>query len=266
MLTMSELRRRNTIRLVESELGGKRIRLAKLIGRSSGYVSRMLKEDASGARDIGNMMAREIENALGKEEGWLDQNHNVVTATLGDSAQFGDPTVAQAQRSSSEVHQFGPNGPIPVVARAYIMRTEIAGFFSREAPAPLNNGWDDDEKELGWLPMPAPSEAAFALLIAGTGLFPRFLNGDFAILDPYAQPLPGDEVLVSFTDGREALLRLGWRRDDSVQFRPRPSRFPDPARLSGGARQVVRPLVVPVEQIAQISRVIGIMLAGSMET
>lgn len=266
MLTMSEIRRRNTIRLVDSELGGKRVRLAKLIGRSTGYVSRMLKEDASGARHIGNKMARDIEAALGKDEGWLDQNHNVVTATLEDSAQFGEPSVAQAQRPNPPVDysRFGRYGPVRVACRAYLIPEDVGGFFVREVlPPGLSFGasWDDDQ-ELGFLPIAAPSSSAFALLIEGRALFPRFSSGDFAIINPEAQALPGDEVYVSFRDGREALMRLGWRRDDSVQLRVRyGSYFTRPEK-----RQPIEPLVVPVEQIAQISRVIGIMLPGSMET
>ena len=57
--------------LIETEHGGSQARFADAIGRPANYVSRMLSEK-KGHKNIGEELARLIEQRHGKPTGWLD--------------------------------------------------------------------------------------------------------------------------------------------------------------------------------------------------
>lgn len=59
---------------------------------------------------------------------------------------------------------------------------------------------------------------AYALRIRGESMSPRYLPGEFVGVDPCAQVLPSDEVIVLLHDGRRMIKRLLWQRDDQACF------------------------------------------------
>jgi len=64
--------RRMNVRLLEKEVGTLTA-LGKLAGTSQSYLSQCVGKGAF--RNIGNPLARRLESATGKPEGWMDESH-----------------------------------------------------------------------------------------------------------------------------------------------------------------------------------------------
>ncbi len=71
MKTIEEIRRDN-LRFAEKEVGGRPI-LCDRIGKDEKYVSQLIGKTPTS--NIGNKVAREIEQKLGYETGWMDHTH-----------------------------------------------------------------------------------------------------------------------------------------------------------------------------------------------
>lgn len=116
MLDIQTIRRRNAVRILQERFGGVKAQLASRMNavRAPGegliqasYVTRLLKEGASGARLIGDDMARRIERAGEKPLNWLDQNHAVVESV---------ESRAQFEGSTTQVRKALPTtGSVPLV-------------------------------------------------------------------------------------------------------------------------------------------------------
>lgn len=75
MSTIGQRRRDNLRRLIEDEYEGVVQRLAEQVGMPHSQVFRVLREsEGVNRRAIGEKLARRIEDACGKEAGWLDQS------------------------------------------------------------------------------------------------------------------------------------------------------------------------------------------------
>jgi len=59
---------------------------------------------------------------------------------------------------------------------------------------------------------------AYALRVRGESMSPRYLPGEFVGVDPCAEVLPSDEVIVQLVDGRRMVKRLLWTRDGQSCF------------------------------------------------
>jgi phage repressor protein C with HTH and peptisase S24 domain len=59
---------------------------------------------------------------------------------------------------------------------------------------------------------------AYALRVRGESMSPRYLPGEFVGVDPCAEVLPSDEVIVQLADGRRMIKRLLWMRDGQGCF------------------------------------------------
>ena len=57
---------------------------------------------------------------------------------------------------------------------------------------------------------------AYSLRVRGESMSPRYLPGEFVGVDPCAEVLPSDEVIVQLSDGRRMMKRLLWMRDSQV--------------------------------------------------
>jgi SOS-response transcriptional repressor LexA len=70
----------------------------------------------------------------------------------------------------------------------------------------------------GFLLWYANCPESYALRIRGESMSPRYLPGEFVGVDPCAEVLPSDEVIVLLKDGRRMIKRLLWARDDQACF------------------------------------------------
>ncbi|QJD98633.1 helix-turn-helix transcriptional regulator [Massilia forsythiae] len=59
---------------------------------------------------------------------------------------------------------------------------------------------------------------AYALRVRGESMSPRYLPGEYVGVDPCADVLPSDEVIVLFHEGQRMIKRLLWARDGQACF------------------------------------------------
>jgi phage repressor protein C with HTH and peptisase S24 domain len=57
---------------------------------------------------------------------------------------------------------------------------------------------------------------AYVLRVRGESMSPRYLPGEFVGVDPCAEVLPSDEVIVLMKDGQRMIKRLLWVRDEQA--------------------------------------------------
>ena len=77
MRTAAETRRENLRYLVDTRFAGVNNRLAEYIGVDSMQISRVFHKKSS-RRNVGDKLARQIEEKLELERGWLDADHAKV--------------------------------------------------------------------------------------------------------------------------------------------------------------------------------------------
>lgn len=70
----------------------------------------------------------------------------------------------------------------------------------------------------GFLNWPTSDAAAYALRCVGEAIAPRVRHGEFIVLEPGADPIAGDEVLVRHKDGRVIVRELVAIRDGMVKL------------------------------------------------
>lgn len=70
----------------------------------------------------------------------------------------------------------------------------------------------------GTVDFPTSDPLAYAVRVRGDSMHPRYRAGEFVVVEPSVEALPGDDVVVALVDGRKLLKELGWRRDGEVQL------------------------------------------------
>lgn len=81
MPTIQDIRRQNLRSVIDGEFKGTPAHLAQAIGCTATSVSRLYSEAAS-RRNIGDKMARAIEQAARLPEGWMDTPHQTLPGEL----------------------------------------------------------------------------------------------------------------------------------------------------------------------------------------
>lgn len=80
MDSISETRRGNLIYLREHRFDGSQADFAAAIDRQPNVISRSINRESSDFRNVGNKLARHIEDKLGLHENWMDQPHSGAPA------------------------------------------------------------------------------------------------------------------------------------------------------------------------------------------
>ena len=70
----------------------------------------------------------------------------------------------------------------------------------------------------GYLEIPSDDESAYALRVVGSSMHPRIKNGEYVLIEPNHQYLPGDEVLVRTRDGRAMVKEFIYAREGQHRF------------------------------------------------
>lgn len=86
-------------------------------------------------------------------------------------------------------------------------------------------------------------ENAYALRIRGESMSPRYLPGEFVGVDPCAEVLPSDEVIVMLKNGARLIKRLLWMRDEQACFESVNKNFQN--------------IIIPLEELEKLHLVIG---------
>jgi phage repressor protein C with HTH and peptisase S24 domain len=62
------------------------------------------------------------------------------------------------------------------------------------------------------------SQGAYALRIKGDSMHPRYRAGEFVVVTPYVEALPGQDVVVKLVNGKKLLKQLNWVREGELQL------------------------------------------------
>lgn len=83
-----------------------------------------------------------------------------------------------------------------------------------------NGHWSELEYPVGhgdgYINYPTRDRNAYALRCKGDSMKPRIKDGEFVIIEPNSEPLPGDEILLKTRDGRVMVKTLLYKRDGKV--------------------------------------------------
>lgn len=70
----------------------------------------------------------------------------------------------------------------------------------------------------GFIEWPSRDENAYCLRCTGESMKPRIRHGEFVVIEPNHECVPGDEVLVVANDGRVMIKLLGYIRDGMLHL------------------------------------------------
>lgn len=131
-------------------------------------------------REMGDKVARRIEEKLGLPKGWMDR--------------MDDQEAEQVPR-------------VPVVGTAQLGDD---GYWE-ETGHPTGHGE-------GFVRYPSKDKNAYALRVKGDSMRPRIKPGEFVVVEPSHAIVPGDEVLVKTKDGRCMVKVLGFHRNGALEL------------------------------------------------
>lgn len=180
---------------------------AKKIDREQPQVSSFAGDKP--VKGIGAKMARHIEACFGLAHGWMDAAHfdewpdSAMAAVQNQqmSKLHESYAVSEPQRS------YFPWTSIPVVGVAQL-GTE--GYWE-ESQHPVGFG----DGCIAWM---TEDHNAYALKCVGDSMAPRIRHGEYVIIEPNHNIVPGDEVLVKTTDGQSMIKVFLYERDGRVHL------------------------------------------------
>lgn len=188
-------------------------------------------------------LARRMDESPQTVNGWL-KTGRIAKTKLGRFAEVTaidlkwllDPTGNVAEERAS----YGKKRGVPVIGLA------VAN--------PIEDGYFDDQgfppgAGSEYVPWPSRDPNAYALRVRGDSMQDRIRHGDIVVVEPGANVLPGDDVLVKTRNGRKMVKRLRHRRGDEVTL--------------GSVNQTHRDLTVLTEEIESIHRIAAILPRGT---
>lgn len=168
--------------------------LAEQVGGTGSFASRIDREPTQASRfmgrnptkNIGDRLARHIEECFEKPKGWLDTDHSGrgESNVTHHPAQF-ESNVAAAPRM---------DGYVPVIswvqAGAWTEICNVEAVSDEMVPRP-----------------PGCSDRTFALRVKGQSMAPRYEPNLIIYIDPEVVPFDGDDVVAVLTESNEATFK-----------------------------------------------------------
>lgn len=229
MLDLYQIRILNTLKIIKEEFKGVNRQFALKAGMQPGYVSRMLKPNASGKKRIGDDLARRIEQAGGKPENWLDRDHTYALLLPIGPHLANEPDI---------ITLAGPAmRPVRTIHVAAHARGADHGSFIQEA-ATVNVT----------LLFPTADHGAYALQFLGDKMAPRIRHGEYVIVEPNTPPRAGDDVLIETTDNGSLCTRLLFTTDSVLTL--------------GSINDSGPTMTLALDRVAHMRRVAGIIPNG----
>ena len=141
----------------------------------------------------------------GKHTPSLEQIAAISVATGLPMPALGAPSVAMSNVEPAP--QMRPRKGVPVVGE---VKGGDDGYLD-ELQYPVGHGD-------GTVDYPTADPYAYALRVRGDSMHPRYRAGEFIVVEPSIEAMPGDDVVVALRDGRKLLKELNWERDGEVQL------------------------------------------------
>lgn len=127
---------------------------------------------------------------------------------------------------------LAPSRLIPVVGH---VKAGPDGFLE-EMQYPVGHGE-------GFVEYWVKDQSAYAVRVKGDSMHPRYRAGEFIVVTPGIEALPGRDVVVKLADGHKLLKQLNWIRDDEIQL----------LSINNG----YAPMTISKDEIESIHRVAG---------
>lgn len=168
-------------------------RLSSISGVGQGSISKIERGDQdSSAYDI------ELSYALDVHPLWLKNgDERFIPEWMGGKA--------LPENHFTDGPTLGNFSAIPVVGSAQL--GDNGHWSALDYPV----GFGD-----GLITYPSRDKNAYALRCVGDSMKPRIRDGEFVIVEPNSEPIPGDEILLKTQDGRVMVKTLLYQRDDKI--------------------------------------------------
>jgi phage repressor protein C with HTH and peptisase S24 domain len=138
--------------------------------------------------------------ALGVTPQWLTTGEVETLKINEKTAQY-----IEMQSNAHETVNLGLFTEVPVVGCAQLGDN---GHWT-EIEYPVGHGD-------GAIPFPINDQNAYALRCVGDSMRPRIKSGEYVIIAPNTESIPGDEVLIKAIDGRVMIKTLLYTRDQRI--------------------------------------------------
>lgn len=223
METKDERRKRKLQMLCDAVNGG-----AKVVAERSGLNSQNLTQVLAGTllppkkdgtrspRALGDLSAESIEDAFKLGRGWFDS-----PASIPWQGQWSRLTVVSGPADSGIRFSIAEPEPSPIPFGAHAVRNQRAvPVLGRGQGGLPERIWDDGGHpvgETGEVAEVATTDAqSFVIRVEGRSMEPRYMSGEYALVEPNTVPEIEDDVLVRLVNDGTMLKRLlgrrgGWR-------------------------------------------------------
>ena len=147
-----------------------------------------------------------LASALGVNTDWLATGKGPKYKTIDISTTLpGLQGDASIEPNASYALALGEFSEVPVVGTAQLGDN---GHWS-ELEYPVGHGD-------GHITYPTRDRNAYALRCRGDSMKPRIKDGEFVVVEPNSEAIPGDEILLKTHDGRVMVKTLLYNRDGKV--------------------------------------------------
>ena len=200
------IRRARLRLLIDNIAGGNISAFAGRFDYSRSRMSQYLSETYNDGRSMGERAARSLEEYAGVPSGWMDRPiEEDETAGSFRPKKLDDDYPAPLEPTSGELL------PKNLIVTATLLAQEVGAVRLVDMPA---------DTKARFLEFHSRDPQAYALLVRGNKLRPRFKSGEFLVIEPTQGYVPGDDVLVTLTNGRHLIAQLlyWFPNDDEMTF------------------------------------------------
>lgn len=203
-----EVRQKRLLQLLQTKFDGSQTQMAEAIGRTSAYVSFLFTDrKLPHHKNLGENLARLIEDKLGLPKGWLDGDDNLSTDKV---------RTVEAYQDEQPLSDFS------YVKRKAVKLSAGSGSisFSEENAPPLafRKEWLDKERL-------KPDKLVIAYA-KGDSMEPRIHDGDTLMIDTSQTTLRDGQVYAIRVDDELRVKRI-FKRTTSVLIKSDNQKFPE---------------------------------------
>jgi phage repressor protein C with HTH and peptisase S24 domain len=172
--------------------------------KTPAQLARFLGITATSVSDwmLGKTKKLDVDNAFGVAEFF---NANPKWVGTGKGKKYPDKETAVAYNGIQEKIPYYALRRVPIVGNAQLGNN---GYWSDLEYPP---GFGD-----GWIDFPTRDGQAFAVRCVGDSMRPRINNGEFVVIEPNAEAMHGDQVLIKAIDGRVMIKTYLYTREGRI--------------------------------------------------
>lgn len=230
MLDSKEIRRQNLRALIAEQ--GTAASLAEKAQTSAAYISQILSQKTKAF--VGDALARKLESATKKPRGWMDTLHYEISE-------------AQPRGPQQSQREYAGEGSL---SGRVLRNVPIAGVVEEGPEGYLDETVYSSGCGAGYVEFPAKDRQTYALRVRGDSMRPRIKSGESIIIEPNVAAHSGDDVVVTYADGRRMVKELLYIRDGEITF--------------GSVNDASRPTTIPLTQIEAIHYIAAIVPRGAV--